>query len=46
MEVNKKSFKEIIQVYNERAMYRHVQDEAMMYEHLCNTMYDKSSKNK
>ncbi len=45
MEVNKKSFKEIIQEYNE-AMYQHVQDEAMMYEHLCETMYDKSFKSK
>ena len=42
---SKRNFQEIIQDYNE-AMYQHVQDEAMMYEHLCNTMRDKSSKNK
>ena len=42
---SKRNFQEIIQDYNE-AMYQHVKDEAMMYEHLCNTIRDKSSKNK
>ena len=42
---SKRNFQEIIQDYNE-AMYQHIQDEAMMYEHLCNTICDTSSKNK
>ena len=38
---SKRNFQEIIQDYNE-SFIQHVHDEAMMYEHLCDT----SSKNK
>jgi len=42
---SKRNFQEIIQDYN-KDMYQHVQDEAMIYEHLCNTIRDTRSKNK
>ena len=42
---SKRNFQELIQEYNE-GMYKYIQNEAMMYEHLGKIICDKRSKDK